>query len=152
MSWIARSWICLNRACGEWFDSYEHNPECPKCGCVRVNWRPNGGYPSTKAGPIDRTVRDLAERHGMTNVNTPSPSRLNRAKERHWFPVQHSAGSMTFAPGFTAEVDALGNASCSTSATAVRGRQPIERPIAQQSPNVPGPEANRTWAGRWMPP
>lgn len=149
---LSRDWICENPACRKVFHSYAHgNPECPACECVRVSWVPGGGHIAAKSPGIDRTVRDLAEQYGMTNINSPSPSRLNRAMPKHWFPVQQSMGTKSFAPGFAAEIDANGNASCSTSATAVRGSQPVGKAF-QRTGNIPGPEANRTVVGRWMPP
>lgn len=149
---LSRDWSCLNKVCREVFHSYEHgNPECPKCGCVRTAWLPGGGHIAAKSPGIDRTVRGLAEQYGMTNVNTPSPSRLNRAMPKHWFPVEESMGTKVFGPGFAAEIDAYGRPTCSVSGTAVRGSQPINK-VFQRTGNIPGPEANRTIVGRWSPP
>ena len=86
MNLISRDFICLNRACAHQFHSYDRDGvECPRCGCVRVNWIPGGGHIGT-TGNVDRTVRQLADSYGMTNVNTPSPSRLNRAMPKHYMP------------------------------------------------------------------
>ena len=126
---LSRDWQCLNRSCGQIFHSYEKgNPECPQCGCVRVSWVPGGGHIGKAAPGIDRTLRTLAADYGMTNINSPSPSRLNRA-----MPVVNGPrganllGSKLFAPGFSADVYDTPTCGASTSAVNLRGVQPVGR-------------------------
>lgn len=100
---ISRDWVCLNRSCRHTFHSFEReSPECPRCGCVRVSWVPGGGHIGT-TGNIDRTVRSLADSYGMTNINTPSPSRLNRAMPKHYHPPADGP-TMNFG-GFSAPIN-----------------------------------------------
>src|SRR5215475_10871001 len=100
---ISRDWRCLAASCGSVFHSYDANPECPQCGNVRVTWVPGGGHVMAKAPGIDRTVRQLADNYGMSDVNSPSPSRLNRAMPQA---ARAASGpAVQFAPGFAAPID-----------------------------------------------
>jgi hypothetical protein len=106
MNLVSRDWVCLNRSCQHAFHSFEReSPECPRCGCARVSWIPGGGHIG-KTGNIDRTVRSLADSYGMTDVNTPSPSRLNRAMPKvHHHPAD---GPVVNFGGFRAPVNSQG--------------------------------------------
>jgi len=118
MNLVSRDWRCLNVRCGRQFHSFEkENPECPRCGCARVSWVPGGGHIGT-TGRIDRTVRSLADSYGMTDVNTPSPSRLNRAMPMHYMPPADGA-VVNFAPGFSAPVNSQGMATSGWSTSRV---------------------------------
>ena len=148
MSLVSRTWLCLNRRCGQTFHSFERaNPDCTHCGCARVQWLPGGGHVGTKSAAVDATVRSLATDYGMGNVNTPSASRLNRAmpkfdQPRADLPVKH------FAPGFSAPVSSAG-ATCQVSEAAVNlhGKVATGRALTH-SRSVPGPQAMTELAGR----
>lgn len=95
----------MNRGCGKQFHSYENNPECPHCGCVRVSWVPGGGHIGKVAPTADSILRTLAADAGLTNLNSPSPSRLNRAMPQAKQPSQQGTlGVKHWAPGFSSEV------------------------------------------------
>jgi hypothetical protein len=105
MGMISRDWCCLNGRCRSTFHSFEDAPTCPSCGNVRVHWIPGGGHVGKVAGPHDKRLQFLADKYGMTNLNSPSPSRLNRAAPRAEHPDPSSIrGQYTFAPGFTANI------------------------------------------------
>lgn len=136
---LSRDWKCLNRACGRIFHSFEKgNPPCSHCGCVKVAWVPGGGHIAKTSPGIDQTVRQLAHDYGMSDINTPSKSRLNRAMPKFAqrvpdLPVQH------FAPGFSAPVSSQG-ATCQESTVtgnAVFGKVVINRalPASGMFPN-----------------
>jgi hypothetical protein len=158
---ISRDWQCLNRGCAEVFHSFEKsNPPCPKCGCVRVDWIPGGGHIMAKAPGYDRLLREQADRFGFTNLNSPSPSRLNRAAPRVEQPKPDYGGQpMHFAPGFSSPISTMG-ATCQPSSSAVdlRGRIPIGGIAAggavntaspfQRSNTIPGAAANTTIEAR----
>lgn len=147
---ISRDWICLNRSCGQTFHSYDNSPACPGCGNVRVSWVPGGGHiVGERTKHNDRTVRGLAEAYGFTDLNSPSPSRLNRSAPRHWVPVDQSMGTKHFAPGFSAPIRADGAPSCTTSETAVRGSRIVGQAIPMTGRTTPGPEAATRIEGRY---
>lgn len=78
---ISRNWHCLS--CRKVFHSFERNsPECPVCGSLKCTWVPGGGHVAKLAPGVDQTVKQLAFDYGMSDVNSPSPSRLNRAMPR----------------------------------------------------------------------
>ena len=139
---ISRDWQCLN--CGHGFHSFEKaNPSCPQCGCVRVNWTPGGGHIGKVAPRADATLRGLADQFGMTNMNSPSPSRLNRSMPRLEQPkFDSSYGQRHFAPGFSSPISPHG-ATCapSTAPIDVRGKVQIGVPRGR-SETIPGPERN----------
>src|SRR3974390_1440577 len=95
---LSRTWRCLAPQCGKAFHSYEKaNPPCEHCGCVRVAWIPGGGHVGKVSPGYDRTLKSLAYDYGMSNINSPSPSRLNRSMPKfeqpnvnmpahHWAP------------------------------------------------------------------
>ena len=120
MTMISRNWNCLNPRCGKPFHSYEKgNPPCPACGCVRVGWIPGGGHVGTKAARVDATARSLADTYKLTNINTASPSRLNRSKPPVPQPPVEPGPPVMFAPGFSAPVSRMG-ATCSPSSSLIR--------------------------------
>jgi predicted nucleic acid-binding Zn-ribbon protein len=133
---ISRDWQCM--ACGHTFHSYDGNPACPKCGCVRVQWVPGGGHVRKHAG-VDATVRSLAESYGMSDINTPSPSRLNRAMPKYDAP-KADGPTLNFAPGFAAPFHTGGRATCEPSQTRVdfKVRTAPEAAIPQAQHNYPG--------------
>jgi hypothetical protein len=117
---LSRDWICLNRKCGRTFHSYEKgNPECEFCGCARVQWLPGGGHVAKAAPAADRTLRGLADKYNMPDMNSGSHSRLNRAMPKY---SQVNGGHapadgpvMQFAPGFSSGVNRQGFSTCEPS-------------------------------------
>ncbi len=100
---IQRSWICENRACAAWFDSYEPNPECPKCKCVRVSWRPNGGHIGGAAKSADTELRALADIFRMGDMNSGEEGRA--AKKVRLPQAAPGASQPINFGGFAAQVD-----------------------------------------------
>jgi hypothetical protein len=130
MSLISRDWICLNGKCRTAFHSYEKsNPPCPQCGCVRVDWLPNGCHIGNVAPRADKSLRAIADQHGMTNMNSVSPSRINRAApilNAPPIPDNPEFGHRAYgATGMTAPLsrtrDPLGDIYCATAPTSVKG-------------------------------
>jgi len=141
---ISRDWQCMNQSCGETFHSYEKaNPGCPRCGCVRVNWIPAGGHIGKVAPRADATLRSLADSYAMTDMNSPSHSRLNRAMPALQQPATDpSLGQRHFAPGFSSPVSPHG-ATCapSTAPIDVRGKVQIGVPRVR-SETIPDAKFN----------
>jgi len=84
---------------------------------VRVQWVPGGGHIHTVKG-LDASLKALANSYGMTDINSPSPSRLNRAMPKHE-PVTADGPVLNFAPGFAAPFNKAGRATCEPSHTGV---------------------------------
>jgi hypothetical protein len=103
MSGILRTWLCQNRMCSSEFDSWERNPECPTCGCVRVEWCPRGGHIAGISKGADAEFRALADAFKMDDFH--SAARGEAAKKRHvGKPVDPRAPVHDFG-GFAAPVD-----------------------------------------------
>jgi hypothetical protein len=100
---IIRSWICDNSRCGQWFDSYEPNPACPKCGCVRVSWRPAGGHIGGQAKGAEKELRALADIFKMTDMNSAQEGQAAK-KVNLPAPSTSDVQPMNFG-GFAAAVD-----------------------------------------------
>lgn len=116
---LSRDWQCLNRGCRKVFHSYDRgNPDCPHCGCARVEWVPGGGHIATASREADRQLKSLADNYRMNNINSPSESRLNRAMPKYDAPPADGP-VMTFAPGFSAPFNTQGRATCGPSANRV---------------------------------
>lgn len=111
MSGIIRTWHCLNSACGKTFDSWEPNPLCPACKCVRVGWVPNGGYikgAATKTG--DAELRALADVFRMGDMNS---AQAGQAAKKVSLPPPAQGGAVhTFANGFSAAINPAAGAQC----------------------------------------
>ena len=141
---ISRDWRCLNERCGETFHSFANdNPPCPTCGCIRVGWVPGGGHVNSIAPRMDARIRSIADQHGLTNLNSPSHSRLNRAMPKvNTPPISPEMGIRNFGPGFAAPVSAHG-AICVPSSSPVDIRGKVQIGVARdRSASIPGPDAN----------
>jgi hypothetical protein len=109
---IIRSWICENSRCKAWFDSYEPNPECPKCRCVRVSWRPAGGHIGGAAKGADSELRALADIFKLGDLNSAEEGRA--AKKVSLPPVTAPNGGNvhTFGGNFSAAINPAQGAQC----------------------------------------
>jgi hypothetical protein len=112
-------------------------------------WIPGGGHTATVAPKADATLRSLASDYGMSNMNSPSASRVGRAmpkfdQPRADMPVKH------FAPGFSAPVSS-GGPTCQVSEASVNlhGKVATGKSL-QHSRSVPGPQAMTEIAGRYV--
>lgn len=118
MTGILRSWICENARCAAWFDSYEPNPACPSCKCVRVSWRPNGGHIGSHAKSADSELRALVDVFKLGDINSAEAGRA--AKKVSLPPAAPASGPVhTFAGGFSAAVDPTRGAQCVPAANKV---------------------------------
>jgi hypothetical protein len=109
---IIRSWTCENSRCRETFDSWNANPECPKCGCVRVNWLPAGGHVGKAGKAGDAELRALADIFKMPDMNS---AERGRAAKKVNLPPASPPGSgpvHTFQGGFSAAVNPAMGAQC----------------------------------------
>lgn len=111
MADIKRSWRCLNSRCGEAFDAWEQNPECPSCHCVRVEWVPGGGHIAGTAKACDAELRALADAFRLPDM---ASARRGEAAKRPMAqqPVARDAPAMSFGGGFVAQVDPNRGAQC----------------------------------------
>jgi hypothetical protein len=157
MTGIIRSWQCLNGRCLEIFDSWESNPACPDCQCLRVQWIPGGGHVAGTAKAADVELRKLVDTFKMSDVN--SAQRGERAMPK--LPAQPVAGrdqpNMQFAPGFTAPIvrDSSGRvvATCQPSTSHVNFKAKVGTgvPLAH-SRSVPGVHAATAIEASHRPP
>jgi hypothetical protein len=103
MSGILRTWQCGNARCAKSFDSWDSNPICPGCGCVRVSWLPRGGNILTEAcRNADTELRKLASHFELPDIN--SAQRGERAKPKLPPPPAHAGRNepnVNFGQGFT---------------------------------------------------
>lgn len=153
---ISRNWRCLNERCGHCFHSFERtNPPCPECGCVRCDWIPGGGHIMGMAPRIDKRLRGIAEQQGMTNLNSPSPSRLNRAAPRYNAPpISPEMGVKHWGMGIASQFSAHGPVCVESSSNInLRGQLAVGPHAVPRGPNnaFPGPSANAIVEGRHRP-
>ena len=113
-----------------------------------MSWVPGGGHIGKVAGNADKTLRSAADSFGLTNLNSPSPSRLDRAQPKYEQPpVDDSLGVKHFAPGFSAHIsrgwDGRGGATCTPSESGVNasGKVTIGAPLPA-SASYPGVAQN----------
>ena len=157
MSGVIRSWSCLSQRCGNEFTSWESNPTCPSCGCVKVGWIPGGGHIAGTAKAADAELRNLVDVFKMTDVN--SAQRGERAMPKLPQPVNpgRNAPNMQFGPGFTSPIvrDAAGRpvATCLPSTTNVNFKARVGTGTAlPHSRSVPGVHANTVIDSSHRPP
>lgn len=152
---LSRDWRCLNDKCGHVYHSFEKgNPPCPSCGCVRVGWVPGGGHVMAIAPRMDKRLRGIAEQHGLTNLNSASPSRLNRAAPRiETPPLSPELGEKHWGMGITSQFSRHGPVCVEASSPInLRGKLNVGDSAQRYSAStsIPGPEANSILAGRTM--
>lgn len=141
MTGVIRSWICGNSRCADVFDSWEPNPSCPRCKCVRVSWKPGGGHIAGVAKAADAELRALADVFRMSDMNSASRDRgakiVPAQAPSATGPVHH------FGSGFYAPVTPGGGAVCvpTTNKFDVRTTVGMGAPLAH-SRSVPGVHAN----------
>lgn len=142
---ILRTWRCLNRACGQTFDSWEPNPSCTNCQCVRVDWQPAGGHIGSASRGADKELRALADVFKMTDMN--STDRDRGAKKVSLPPPQPASGPVhTFAGGFSAAINPAAGAQCVPTANKIDYRikaEPGNR-LGPGALGMPGVQAGTT--------
>ena len=116
---VIRTWICENARCSERFDSWEANPECPKCHCVRVSWCPAGGHIGGAAKAADADLRALADHFSLLDMNSGERGRQAKKVNLPPPPDRHSGPVHTFGPGFSAVVNPAAGAQCVPTANKV---------------------------------
>ena len=155
MGMISRDWCCLNVRCRNTFHSFEPAPYCPTCGNARVSWIPGGGHTAKVAPQADRTLRGLADRYGFTNLNSPSPSRLNRAAPKADHPgPERFLGQHTFAPGFSANIYSKSSCEPSLVRNNMKGTTVAVGDMASPAPHsktIGGPSLNHRILARHRP-
>lgn len=100
---VIRSWRCLSSRCGQAFDSWDPNPACGACGCVRVEWVPGGGHIAGVSKGADKELRALADIFRMDDIN--SARRDERAKPKLDIRPQATSGPAMKFGEFSAHVD-----------------------------------------------
>jgi hypothetical protein len=112
MNGIIRSWACLNSRCAHEFTAWEANPECPKCRCVRVSWRPAGGHIGGAAKGADSELRALADIFKLGDLNSAEEGRAAKKVSLPPAPAPNGGNVHTFAGGFTAAITPAAGAQC----------------------------------------
>ena len=153
---ISRDWKCLNERCGNIFHSFEKaNPPCSRCGCVRVGWVPGGGHIGELAPRMDARLKTIATQQNMRNLNSPSPSRLNRAAPRlNTPPMSPELGTKHWGLGITSGFSAHGPVCVEASnPIKLRGQLGIGNNAVPRGPNnaFPGPAVNAVIEGVHRP-
>jgi hypothetical protein len=158
MSGVIRSWQCLNSRCGNEFSSWDRNPSCPSCQCIRTQWIPGGGHVAGTAKAADAELRNLVDVFKMTDVN--SATRGERAMPK--LPAAppnpgRNAPNMQFGPGFTSPIvtDRNGRpmATCLPSTTNVNFKAKVATNSAlPHSRSVPGVHSNTVIESSHRPP
>jgi hypothetical protein len=143
MSGIIRTWRCLNARCSGTFDSWERNPTCPTCQCVRVEWQPAGGHIGGYSKGADKELRALADIFRLGDLNSAEEGRA--AKKVNLPPATPPNGGNvhTFAGGFTAAVNPAAGAQCVPTANKIDYKVKAT-PGSQLAPNgsFPGIRSN----------
>lgn len=130
MSRIARDWQCLNKRCNNIFEAWDNSPTCPKCKCVKVQWKPTGISIGKVAPSIDRTLRAQADRYGLSDMGqrggtkAGEPAKPDAPQAR----VHGDVRPYTPAPGFSVPFTGTDQATCtwSQNAPSFKVRAPIE--------------------------
>ena len=120
---VLRTWLCLNKNCNAEVESDVPNPECAVCECVRVQWIPGGGHISGKSRGIDKTLRDVADRFGLTNLGQHGGTHAGERAEPNRVTPPPSERMYSPMPGF--------NVPWSNTATAgwANSAYPLKRPF-----------------------
>jgi len=109
---VIRTWRCLNGRCAHTFDSWDRNPSCPSCRCVRVDWMPAGGHIGSGAKSADTELRALADVFRLNDMNSAERGRAAKKVNLPDAPVATGQNVHTFAGGFSAAIDPARGAQC----------------------------------------
>ncbi len=97
---VIRTWLCLNRKCTAEFDSDQPNPECPTCECARVQWLPRGGHLAGSSTGIDKTLRQVSDRFGLTDMGQRSGTHAGERAAPHLRQANPNERRYSPMPGF----------------------------------------------------
>lgn len=140
MSYILRSWGCLNPRCESEFTSGEPAPSCPHCGNVRVNWIPGGGHIGSHAKAADKDLQALIDVFKLPDIN--SAERGRGAKKVATQPAvdPKAAPQMNFGMGFSAPIVPGAPAMCvpSTQAVDFKVKAGLNRQMGPGKLGLPG--------------
>jgi hypothetical protein len=120
-----RTWDCLNRNCRRRFVTDIEYPECPRCQSVKLKWVPQAFAIAAKSPQVDRDVRDLADRFGMTDI--ASPVRGEPAKKP--LPAGVTTRDMPLAQGWNAKVPVDQNGNVITSCVPTGMTSKVQMPM-----------------------
>lgn len=125
---VLKDWICLNRRCGAEFEAWDASPTCPRCGCVKVQYRPSGGHIGKVAGRIDQVLRAQADAYGLTDMGQRGGTHAGESVKRAPPPPKPLTGLPNFRPAPGIDMQIADGASCqwSSQATGVRLRAPTD--------------------------
>jgi hypothetical protein len=106
----------------------------------------------TMAPRMDKRLRMIAEQQGMTNLNSPSPSRLNRAAPRvNVPPMSPELGEKHWGLGISSGMSRHGAVCVEASSNInLKGTLAVGDHATPRGPNAafPGPSANAIVQGR----
>ena len=101
---------------------------------------------------MDRRLRTIAEKQGMTNLNSPSPSRLNRAAPKvNAPPINPELGVKHWGMGITSQFSAHGPVCVEAAGNiSLKGTLAVGSSAVPRGPNnaFPSPMANAIVEGR----
>ena len=112
MSGIIRTWRCLNARCGGVFNSWDANPSCPSCQCVRVEWQPAGGHIGGYSKNADVELRALADMFKLGDMNSAEEGQAAKKVRLPPATPANPGNVHTFAGGFSAAVNPSAGAQC----------------------------------------
>lgn len=140
MSWVLRTWGCLNKRCRNEFESGDANPPCPKCGNLRVGWRPGGGHVlhgSTRN--TDATLRGLATRYGLTDMGQRGGTQAGETAKRDLPQGKPMGDGRMYSPmpGFEVPWSSTPTAGFASKAFPIRGQLPINRAKFKPKQGIP---------------
>lgn len=140
---VLRTWHCQNSRCGEQFDSWEANPSCPDCGCVRVSWVPAGGHikgAATKSG--DAELRALADMFKMGDMNSAEAGRAAKMVRLPEQTAPNPGNVHTFSGGFSAAIDPAVGAQCVPTANRIDAKVKTSGDKLAPNESYPGIRSN----------
>ena len=122
---VIRTWVCLN--CSQEFDSWESNPACPSCECVRVSWVPGGGHIAGVSRSGDAEFRALADVFRLDDLHS---AKAGEAAKKIENPQPAYANGVFGTPhdfgGFVANIDPNAGSQCLPAANKINFKTKAE--------------------------
>jgi hypothetical protein len=149
MQGVLRTFICQNRRCAAEFDDWNANPACPRCGNVRVQWKPGGGHVGKRSGGIDAEFRTLADNYGLSDLHSARAGEAAKIPHRPSYNGPEVVMEKRYGQGFSAPVlrsadHPHGIATCTPSTTPVnlKGKVRVGRALPRSGQVMSTVQAN----------
>jgi hypothetical protein len=149
---VIRTWGCLN--CGREFDSWEANPACPACECLRVTWVPGGGHIAGVSRSGDAEFKALADVFRLDDLKSARRDEAAKIVREQQPPYANSVfGTPHDFGGFVANINPNVGSQCVPVANKInfKAKAEVGRALGGGQLGMPSVQSNTTIDSSYRP-